>query len=122
MSIFRVVEIPMTAVIAVTGVEVGPRMATEKMEDIGKEVLAPEDVKLLRMQIFRFPAEIPEMFRMFKSSSWNNWIETSFRGWKTRCVVVESRSRSCSSILDSLFKLSFADRYWKGFMVLQSLI
>jgi hypothetical protein len=88
MSTFLVVETPTRAV---TGVEVDPHMVAEMMEDIGKEVSVLEGVRLLRMQTSRFLVETLEMFRMFRSFSWNNWIETLFLGLKVRCGVVVLR-------------------------------
>jgi hypothetical protein len=88
MNTFLVVETPM---IAVTGVVVGLHMVIEMMEDIGKGVSVLEDARPLRMQTFRSRGETSEMFPTFRSSSWNNWIETLFRGWKVRCGVVASK-------------------------------
>jgi hypothetical protein len=65
MNTFRVAETPMRAVI---GVEVDLHMVIEMMEDIEREVSVLEDVRLLRMQTFRFPVETLEMFQTFRSS------------------------------------------------------
>jgi len=102
MNIFLVVEIPMIAAI---DAEADLHMARGIMEDIEKEALVPEDVRLMRMQNFKSLDETQEMFRTFRSFSWNNWTENLFRGLRVRCGVVELRSRSCSSTPGFLFKL-----------------